>query len=217
MSTVRVTLGGLVIGAQRWSVGHTLYTTDTPTGTQMAAIAEAALSLFKSNVWVGTGVAKLAPANSSFTTLDQARAYFYPPGATKATLVGNSTGAAVNGSVTSNGGAPQLAIVATLEDGLAGRNHKGRMYLPANCNLVSANTLQLSTSQAAGLAGSISDYFEAWINTNPVSSLVLSPVVSSLTAPRILSAVSVDTVVDTQRRRRDKIVGTRSRVPIVVG
>lgn len=217
-SHVRLTLGGRVVGAQRWSIGHTVVLgSANPLNSQLNALAEGCFAQFKTSVWNGTGTGKLQGANVAQTTLDNARAYFYEGDSTKASRIGVSSGAAVTGGGSSTGTVPQAALVATLEDGLAGRNHKGRMYLPLNAFPVAAATLQLAQSDAAAFAASVAAYFTALINTSPVPGLTITPVVSSLTIGSPLSAVSVDTVVDTQRRRRDKIVGTRSRSTIVVG
>lgn len=215
---VRITLGGRLIGAQRWSTGHTvLLGSSAPLTSQLNQLAEGCFSLFKSNVFVGSGSGKLAGVNVSALTLDNARAYFYPGDSTTASMIGVSSGAAVSGSASSNGTAPQLCLVATLEDGLAGRRHKGRMYLPLTAQITSAASLQIDQPAAAAFAASTAAYFTALINTSPVPGLTITPVVSSLTSAAPLTSVSVDTVIDTQRRRRDKIVGLRARSTITVG
>lgn len=217
-SHVRITLGGRMVAGQRWSVGHTVVLgSASPLTPQLNALAEACFARFKARVWVGSSAGFLAGINSQETTLDNARAYFYPADSTTASNIGVSTGAAVSGSRTSGTTAAQLCLVATLEDGLAGRRHKGRMYLPANALTTAAASLQVDGSFCQATATNVANYFEDLINTTPVAGLTITPVVSSLTNGDILTAVSVDTVLDTQRRRRDKISGTRYRDQITIG
>lgn len=217
MAIVRIVIGGRIVGSQRWSVGHSMFSVSAaPSGEDLSAYAEAAFADFKAQVWTGSTAGKLASLNVPQTTCDSARAYFYPDGATVATAVGVSTGAAAIGSA-SSGTPPQLAIVATLENGLAGRKNRGRMYLPTTSCFVAVASLVLDTGTTTGVATNVANYLSA-VRANPLGDEEFTvPVVSGLTATSPLTAVSVDGVVDTQRRRRDKITAPRSRASLVVG
>jgi len=208
-----------MIGSQRWSVGHTMFTVRTsPTSAELSTYADGLLAAFKTNVWNGTTPGKLAVYNSTQTNVDSVRAYFYPTGSSVASVVGVSTGAAAAGSQSSGvAGAPQLSIVATLENGNAGRQNRGRMYLPVVAPAIQFTTLQLSGSDATAWATSVANYLSAARTVAFGDEAFTVPIVSELTATTPITAVSVDTVMDTQRRRRDKIIGTRSRATLVVG
>lgn len=132
---------------------------------------------------------------------DHVRVYSYPNGGPRAEFVGEAP--ITSGVGTGAGDLPnQCCIVATLETGLAGRRHRGRVYLPANAQ-------QLTTGQAASgdpaLYASWMVQFIRAVNSAvaPGFVVVLSQVAGS--AQRV-TAVTVDSRVDIQRRRADREV-----------
>lgn len=217
MTYVRVVLGGAIFGAQRWSVGHTVQLAGPgfPSGAEMSTFAESCFAAFKAQVWNGSASGKLQGENLQTVTLDSARTYSYADAGGTAVTVGASTGAAVAGSQTQNASAPQIALVATLENGLAGRRNRGRMYLPVTCG-ITGGVPTLTQAAALAHATSVANYLSA-VRILTIAGTSVSVVVSSLTATSPITAVSVDTVLDTQRRRRDKITGSRGRASLIVG
>lgn len=213
MPGIHIVHGGRVVGSQRWSVGHWL-STATASPSQLSTLAEACFAAFKSNVWVGSAAGKLQSVNTSQMTLDSCRAYLYPDVGDTATAVGISSGVALSGTASSFFGAAQVALVATLENGLAGRRNKGRMYLPQTAQVTQADlTLTPATTQA--FANSVAGYLSA-VRVLTVGGAPVNVVVSRLTALDPITSVSVDGVLDTQRSRRNKITAQRSRAALIV-
>lgn len=136
-------------------------------------------------------------AGAGFDTIT---VYSYPSGGPDASFVGqaNLTGAAGTAS-------PQLidqmAVCCTLNTGLSGRTHRGRMFIPCNAP-GTLSSGQLGTSVVSNLATWMKDTFDA-VNsaTSPGFVVVLSQKLG--TAQRVTS-VTVDSRIDIQRRRSDR-------------
>lgn len=218
MSIIRVTHGGTMTGGQRWSFGHTMSSNELSIpSADLIGYANGLQAALKTNLWTGSGVGKLAGANTTSVTYDRCTVYLKVAEGVPATQVAQSTGAAVAG-VSNLASAPQVALVATLENGLSGRQNKGRMYLPATSGgLVAAGSFQMSSSDATAWATSVANYLAAARSLTVGSTGPHQPIVSSITAANPIIAASVDTVLDTQRRRRDKIIGSRGRTALPVG
>jgi hypothetical protein len=137
-------------------------------------------------------------------------------GTPKISLVDQTTGTVISTIVsgaayaaTGLGGAlpPQCATVVTLRSGFASRSDTGRFYLPgvADVNLTSAGRI---TSTATA---SISARMAAAFAAGNGASLGTEVIVYSRTHRTYVSVTAVDVgdVVDTQRRRRDKLIENR--------
>lgn len=209
MPIARVVIGGILAGAQRWSIGVNLQVagSTTPSPAQMNTFAQAVYASFLSNVWSNASSGLNGFASSS-ANVDSCHAYYYPVTITSgATATGVSSGAAVAGSgVRSN--PPQSALVVSLRTALAGRKGRGRVYLPIG--VMSYNTNGTIGSTLSGLATN----FAAFL-TNVSSGIALAvqgvtPIVVGLTVPTgsTITSVAIDNVMDTQRRRRDKIAAS---------
>lgn len=106
---------------------------------------------------------------------------------------------------------PQNALVVTLYSALAGRSDRGRFYLPGpafssidvNGRFLVADALQVATSMVAA--------FNAARPTGWTDIIVYSRKNRSHVTATV---VSVGNIIDTQRRRRDKLLETRSNVTI---
>ena len=211
MAFGRIVLGGIAAQAQRWSIGVNLAVTDVavPTPAQMTSFAEAVRALFDADVW--SGAVSFKTLASSTATFDICHAYYASAGAPPPPyqVSGDSTGASVAGS-TGRTFPTQCAIVATLRTDQSGRSARGRVYLPMGNGSFAVGTATLSTSLAAtatGLASFLTAVNGASMGPNSVTASVQSNVGSSPTLLPI-KRVTIDNVVDTQRRRRDKIVAT---------
>lgn len=214
MPTLHVTLGGVLVGAQRWSIGHWVDSALSLNPAQLSTFAEQCRALFDTNVW-SASTNPLKGANPNTVNLDQCRVYQYAGATGPANSVGVSTGAAVAATVSVPNAPSQCALVCTLESGLAGRNNRGRMYLPYGNPTFVAGYL-ITPTIALARASQIATYLSA-VNVISGAGAPYSVVVSRQNAHQLLSAVSVDTRCDTQRRRADKVVGTRSRAAVVIG
>lgn len=137
----------------------------------------------------------------SFTQLDS---YYYAGG----------TAAAAHGQapMVFAGTAPfgihptQIAVVATLRTALNTRRGRGRIYLPATGVQMTGTYPLLATSTVNAML----DALALMLTARKLDPLVAPVVVSqtgSITSPII--SVDGDTIADTQRRRRNKLVTSR--------
>lgn len=220
MAVARLTIGGTLIANQRWSIGVSLVQSGaltTPSAAEMGSFAQQAYADFLSAAWntAASGAQALNAVVGSASNVDQARAYFYGTSST-AQVVGQSTGAAVPGA-TSRTQPGQVAIVCSLLTGLAGRSNRGRLYLP-NGTINTGADGNLSTALLQGIANSIANWLSL-LRTRSLGGSTVIPVVASATGPGVpITTVRVDSVADTQRRRRDKIAPTVTRTAsLIVG
>lgn len=112
---------------------------------------------------------------------------------------------------------PQTAIVASLRTSLPGRSGRGRLYLPMTGFPLQPN-LQMLEAQATAIVTDLRTWLRDLANTATAAYPAPGPdhvlVVHSRktnTAQDVIS-IQADTVLDTQRRRRDKLVGSRAEV-----
>lgn len=107
---------------------------------------------------------------------------------------------------------PQCAIVVTLRSALAGRSDTGRFYLPgpAATNITTAGRIDTTTTAA------LSARVEANFLVGNGAALGSEVIVYSRThrSHVSVSVIDVGDVVDTQRRRRDKLTENRVATPI---
>nr|CRY96131.1 hypothetical protein [uncultured prokaryote] len=217
VTILRATIGGRLAGAQRWSVGFTFGLTSVfPTPDQASALATQLFTDFDTSVWsnVSGGASPYKGYVGTPSTLDQCRVYVKESSSAPAAIVGSSSNAAVAGTLTP-AQAPQISLVVTLEDGLAGRSHKGRIYLPFRAS-VDDPVAGINVGRAQTLATQVANFLSL-ARTRGTGGVTLTPIVSSLTSTNPITRCSVDTILDTQRRRRDKIVGTRVGTNLIVG
>lgn len=213
---VKATFGGIIVGSQTWSVGINLQmaTAVTPSQSALNDLATQLFTDFNSQVWSTTVTGAKAVKGNAVGSLSQVRTYYYPGGAGRATAAGTSSNAAVASTVTT--GYPQIAVVATLQTYVPGARARGRMYLPGQAANVQAGTSQLSATEAQAYATSIANFLSL-VRTRTLQGSLLTPIVKSFTGQQTaITQVRVDTVVDTQRRRRDKLVPTARPVVSLV-
>lgn len=223
MARYRVTFGGRLVAAQRWSIGFSFFDgqedATVPSAPIMAAFAQQMYADFISAAW-STATAPATPISARISTdgnLDQCRAYAYAvTGAATAGTVGVSTGAAVAGTSAPTM-PPQVAIVASLRSDFPGRSNRGRVYIPNRTAVLSANG-QVTASVCTGVATAIANFLSL-ARTRTINGRPIIPIVdSSTTTDSEIVRVTVDSVLDTQRRRRDKLVAeTVASAPLVVG
>lgn len=144
---------------------------------------------------------------------DEIRVYAYPSGGPTASFVGQSTlNYAGTGSTTSNN-ALQIALVVTLLTGEAGRRKRGRLYLPYHLTSALTNH-QLSVGTVPTIATAFADFCGGQNVGQQVS--VVSQVGAGQQTP--VTAVKVDSKLDTQRRRSKKQTPQQSStVAVTVG
>lgn len=209
MAIGRLVVGGLIQGVQGWSYGITLDIGNSGTGADAQAFAVQAYTDFLTSAWNTTSPGAVA-LKSLMTSGDQVtgvRFYDYPALGSPARVVGASTAGSQAGTG-SNYQAPQVAVVASLLTGLAGRSNRGRIYIPYTGGQVNA-TLRLSTTPSA-IATTVANWLSL-LRTRTYAGSPVTPIVASATGSRPqIQTVRVDNVLDTQRRRRDKILSTNT-------
>lgn len=219
-NTLRLSVRGTLLGPDifDWSMWFTpsgAATVPTDAATAAALLAE----IMGASTWTAlmTAVRGLIHSADAITSIAQ---YTYPTGGTHAAT-------AVNSPVTLAGtGATRLlpnqcAMVVSLRSPFAGRNNRGRFYLPTTAGgLTQANTSQFASTQTSGQAAAVANFLShmngaSFANLDGES---LRPCVSSRASSALISSVVVDSVIDTQRRRRNKVTpAVTSTDPILIG
>ena len=116
---------------------------------------------------------------------------------------------------------PQSAVVVSLITGNPTRNGRGRLYWPAVGYPLATDTGRLATGKASAIAGGMKNYLrgvqdalKSGLEAGPGGALVVElQVVSKSTSQAYrVNTLRVGDVVDTQRRRRDRMPETYSNV-----
>lgn len=203
--TQRIILHGSLPGGEEWETGFWM----NDTGVTDASLANALANIIAGTITASDesgAIANMAGTVwSAYTTFESVRVYGYTGGSNKAAFVGEYVlPTPVNGS--GNAQLPnQCAIVLTMRTALAGRQHRGRMYLPISL-MGPSPSAQLTQPQAAAIAETWATFFSD-VNRSSTGQIVVVSSVGSAATP--LSAVSVDTRIDIQRSRakQQAIVG----------
>lgn len=146
---------------------------------------------------------------------DEANVYYYPapPPAHAVTSGRSSFGATPWTGSGVQGLPPQLAMCATTQAyapgsfvPLRGRRQRGRMYLPTPTSNNLENTGRLKTTVTAALLTAVTGLLNDMTDASG-GGVVCTPVIMSLAdaEARPISYVRIGDVVDTQRRRRDRL------------
>ena len=145
---------------------------------------------------------------SDVTKVTGLRVYLYEAGATHASIVGEHTPST---PVTGEGSQylPALAcLVQSLRTEFIGKSQRGRMYVPFTAGALS-NAGQASDDVCSGMADATSTLFSSVNALNLTADAVTGQtvVVASFTkgATTPVTEVIVDSVVDTQHRRQDRL------------
>lgn len=196
--------GTLAQGAERWSAS-VAYNSDAVVATpgQMGAWASNILGSMAASSGPSDHLKTLISASGSITAV---RTYGYPDVGQPADRQGVSSGAAIPGAGTASL-PPQCSCVVTLQTGLPGRSQRGRIYWPLCGGGVTV--AQRSSLVTQTTANAFADLLANWgtlLENNTLRPVVASEATGNLT---VVSSVRVDNIVDTQRRRRDNMVGTQ--------
>lgn len=109
---------------------------------------------------------------------------------------------------------PQLARVITHRSDFAGKSYRGRSYWPGTGGAGSQTNGTFTTPSAASTLTAIKALYGDFATTCPVGGAAHGPAVYSgkIDSVTPVTHIATDDVMDTQRRRRDKIVGTTTTV-----
>ena len=154
--------------------------------------------------WTGAANAEFAPAitlaTASTTTIDEA---------TDGQISRDDLVVGVPGTATAESLPYQCAVVISLLTTLANRHGYGRIYLPAPAVSAMSGGV-LSSGFTAAVAADMQDFFTAM--SNGALTVVLRDRVHHVSTT-VVSA-RIGNVVDTQRRRRDKLAETYTPIAV---
>lgn len=198
---VRLVASGTLHSTQTWSVGCSFSNDGTATSGNLSTWLAAAVG--PTGTFFTAVAAQCWDTTTNYTAL---RAYLYPA------LGGASSTAGVSGATVTGTGAstmsPQTALVMSYRSGVAGRKGRGRMYLPVTTNAgLGSGTGQFLPANATTIATA----GKTWLDAMNALSIGTSAAIASIASRDsglgfpIVSLI-VDTKLDTQRRRTDKIV-----------
>lgn len=210
------TFSGALPGGEEWTVGLRTVAA-APTAAFLSAAALDLGVLFQTMLNTGLdGVFRLNPAGVTFTKVTARAVDIH--GIT--TIVEERSDFGATGSAADQHCPNQTALVFTLKTSRAGKSGKGRVYLPllspaaldANGRISGTVTDHLATNFATFLTAV--DAYDHGGAEGPFEIAVQSKVFPGAAAP--VTSVAVGNVLDTQRRRRDKLVEVYASVDVVV-
>lgn len=206
---VDLIMGGKIGNVDTWSTKFSFQIHGgIPSAADMNGIANGFATLFAVDFWDGSGGSGYKSLLRPDIDWHTCKTYYYPAGSTVATISGFKTITPDPGTAASGAVPPQCAVVFSYQTGLAGRRNRGRSYLPCVAALTSPGAL--TAAQALTIATSMRLFLHD-TTTATVGALSFTPCVGTGSLPAI-TAVAVDTVIDTQRRRRNKQVSTGTAV-----
>lgn len=211
MAFNRMTVDGYIAtNLESWSCSFAFATTTglaVDDSATLSAWCDAVMTLFQG----ATGWAQVVKATiGSDSGIRRVRCYHYDSPGGAATAGGQSTANTIAGS----GGVtqpPQIALVASLLTDIPGRRYRGRFYWPAGTGGVSSNRKASGSCAPATVAPAFASMLRSIADA--VAGIDLNPVVVSAAgggSVTPVTRVSVGDVYDTQRRRRDAIVESRT-------
>lgn len=202
---VRLVIGGVIDTAQSWSMGMSFSNDGTATNAELLTWLGAITTPI--HAWLTSS--DVLACWGTTTIANQLRAYSYP-------ALG---GAASQSSVfitpiTGDGGTPlprQLSIVHSLRSAVAGRKGRGRFYMPFTSGANLDATGQASSAHVTNLAAEFKTFVDAANVLDIGAAPALLGVASRDSGFDVVStAVIVNSKIDTQRRRTDKVAITSS-------
>ena len=203
---IHLVAAGRIGAAQSWSVGVWVGVAIGP-GAFLQANLQSVVTDW--NTYMATWWAATKVFCSSDTDWRSTTGYFFPSNVPQASLVAASS---ASGTIpgTSTGYLPtQASVVSSLRTATAGRTGRGRRYLPCTAVALQSNHQLLLTQCAVisaaekALFDSINAYTSVPNNITNALVIVRSAAAQGIRAVR---SVVVDSEVDVQRRRSNKIV-----------
>lgn len=195
--------GGTVSGIQTWSCSLWLARTGGSAPSQHDVTVNAGAISAEWQAWF-TGAVK--GINHAPLTAESTSLYYYPAGAISAALLGvdEFTHIAANGAT--DRGPSQLSLVTSLRSSTPGRSGRARFYVPLT-ETAQLTGGQVSNALVSSLAVAAQTLLQGLNAIAPSEGGAFGCCVASFTkgvAEPIVSIV-VDSKIDTQRRREDKI------------
>lgn len=197
--TTLMTFGGYLPGGEVWQCGiwgsgHT--PDDNGSANGLAEIYYDELTATDGSGGIYEWLQLFAP---NTVAIRQTRVYCYPTGGPRATFIGQYTGAPVLGTNAQE--LPnQVSAVLTLHSDFAGRQNRGRIYLPCLKGSLDAAG-NLNNGNLATTADAWKSFFDDW-NAADVPTLSVVSRTGSHVHP--ITSLSIDSRPDIQRRRANK-------------
>ena len=203
---LRMVFAGTLPGGEIWNIGlRTVTMADDSSGSTLQAVATQADAAFRAH-WSGTG--GMGSIASSDTFYVDCTVYDMPGGALPAAFSAMTPPNPVAGGGGTQTLPDQNALVVSTETGLSGRSGHGRFYLP--CTALSQLPAGRVSSVVTGNVSTAAAAFITALNGITSTGFTMPAVgIQSLVRtdyPFAIVSVKVGDVVDTQRRRRDKLV-----------
>lgn len=198
--TSKIVFSGALPGTERWSASMCIDHATALDSVELGNVLDEVITDFGAG---GGFFAELAAINPATVTLDTVTAYYYS-GGTKAALQAERTGNYLPTHTNAVTLPNQVCAVASLRTGLPGRSQRGRMYIPCLSVAMGANGLATTTGLnllADGLAQSMGTF-----NASGRGKIVVASATTGFNNP--VTEIIMDSVLDTQRRRRSSVVGT---------
>lgn len=198
---LRMAVQGTIDSAQSWSVGLSINPNGAAYSQSVLTAYAAALAPSLTTFFTG-----FAPYCDSGTVVNDITVYQYDAGAPSAGVQGrfNYVTKPVGSSSTKLDS--RMSMVASLLSATSGRAGRGRIYLPG------AGVAMTNRQFSAGPVGAIAPLVAAWIRAiNLVNIGSTSPgtvCIAGASALMPVTTVRIDSKVDTQRRRSDKLPAT---------
>lgn len=196
----RVVMGGAIGSADTWSCGWSFGAGDFADPADLLAMLTG-MTLSCAH-WMTTGSPTCGTIISSDTNMIQLRAYYYNAGSHSADAQAEYNLPTLYTGQESAVAATKMACVATLLTGAPGRSGKGRMYIPADGATLSSH--QFQGSDVDNVAGATAALLQAFNDAGYMGGLAVA-CVATKTDLKIINAVRVDSLPDSQRRRQNKL------------
>lgn len=201
----KVAFGGTLPGGEVWESGFWVHGALPTSNSEANTTAELWYAQLTASDGSGGVYGTAAVVWGDDVVMTYVKIYAYPTGGTTAAFIGEYSGTPKAGSGTTT--VPnQICLVVSLRTANAGRQYRGRMYLPAS-KLAGISNGNVPTSDATAMATAWGTCFSDWNASGDNGQVV---VVSRVGAGHydVVDVVRVDTIPDTQRKRSNKLQAT---------
>lgn len=200
----RIVFSGAMPNGEIWSTGFWIQGDTPTTDSEANALAELAFDEFSASDSSGAMRVTIENLGTAQQIWNEVKTYCYPTGGPTATVIGSFT---LPSPVVGEGTVPgpnQLSTVLTLRTALAGRAHRGRMYLPA-MGIPMASDGQLSQAVMDLVVGAWKLGFSDWNAASTGKIVVVSTSQKGNEAypgaATLVTQVTMDSRMDIQRSR----------------
>lgn len=193
----RIVLSGTLPNGEIWSTGFFMSNVTATSPAQLSILAQHVATVLYDGATPNGMFSVMTKLCNSQTTWTTTTAYYYGAGGNKSTMIGSYTWPTAKVGSLQNGVPEQCAVVISLRTALAGRSHRGRMYMPATGASLQLDGQLISTvvdELAAGWAHAFLQLMDGTVHNVGI----VSDVQSTYTP---IFSVKVDSKIDTMRSR----------------